>query len=251
MSDFQKLKTQMQEIQKILTRPIEDDNKSRAGLEMQKNQAANNLEQLKILEKSMLKNYSNLYLVVSAEDKLMKAFEEQDCFVGDHMFLAKKVANHFWPQFQPGMGLNSFIVDQINQFMDTICQQIGLNTWIRPRLKMEVKYQNALQSEAELATLLEAMFEDQLKNEVLDTEGHVLQALMSTQELMKKYGTVDKVGRNVNFVVSVPALSDNVIDAYKNLLSANVYTVKTKLDLTDSKKLQETVKSVLKKKEEV
>ncbi len=69
---------------------------------------------------------------------------------------------------------------------------------------------------------------------------------------MNKYSSVDRVGKDINFVVSVPSLSDNVVDAYKNLLSTNIYTAmfKSKLDLSDEKKVLETVKSVLKKRED-
>ena len=250
--DFQKIKNQMQEFQRILSKDIPDGERSKAGLEMQKNQASNQLDQLKVLEKSMIKNYSNLYLIVGAKDKLLKVFESQNCFVIDHLFLAREVATQFWPQFRPGMSLNSFMVEQMNQFMDTMCQKLGLDVFIRPRMKMEIKCQSALQTEEELALLLESMFEEQLKNEVTDVEGHVLQALFAVNQLMNKYAEVDKVSKSVNFVVSVPALSDDVIDDYKNLLSQNIYTAtfKNQLDLSDDKKVLETVKSVLKKKED-
>ncbi len=250
--DFQKIKAQIQEYKKILSKPITDENNSRAGLEMQKNQAINSLEQLKTLEKSMLKNYSNLYLVVGAKDKLLKAFEDQNCFVADHLLLSKKVANHFWPQFKPGMSLNAFILEQINQFMDSFCQKLGLDTLMRPRLLMDQRAQRALQSEDEFVDLLESMFVEQLKNKVTDREGHVLQALATVDQLMKEYSEVDKLNKHVNFIVSVPSLNDDVVDAYKNLLSQNVYTATFKLtfDLSDDKKVVEAVKSVLKRKDE-
>lgn len=249
--DFQKLKTQIQETEKLIEREIDTSSPSRSGLEMQRNQALTALGQLKVMEKNALKNYSNLYLLVGAKEQLLSAFESQGCIVVDHLSLAKTVAVKFWPQFQPGMSLNSFIVDQINQYMDTLAQHLGLDTFIRPKLQMDALYMNAIQNEDELSQLLELMFESQLKNQLSDVEGHVLQAIFATNELMKQYGTFDKVSQNVNFVVSVPSVCDDVIDAYKNLLSSNIFTAtfKSKLDLSDEKKVLETVKSVLKKKE--
>lgn len=252
--DFQKLKTQIIETEKLISQDIDQspENKTRAAQEMRKNQAVTSLAKLKELERSLLKTHSNLYLVVGAQDEVLKAFEKEGCVVADHFGLAKAVANHFWPQFRAGMSLNAYLVQQINDYMDTLCLQIGLDTFIRPKLSMDMKFADAIQTESELASLLERMFELQLKNQTIDSEGHVLQALMATSDLMKKYAGFDKVAQNVNFVVAVPALTDDILDAYKNLLSTNVYTAvfKSKLDLTDDKKVTETVKSVLKKKKE-
>jgi hypothetical protein len=252
--DFQKLKTQILETEKIIKEEIDSgpENKARASLEMRRNQAINSLAKLRDLEKTLLKTHSNLYLVVGAKDELLKAFETEGCVVIDHLWLARTVANHFWPQFKPGMSLNAYLLQQVNDYMDSMCLKIGLDTFIRPKLTMDTKFVDALQTEEEFVNLLERMFEAQLKNQVIDTEGHVLQALMATNELMKKYMSFDKVAGNVNFVVSVPALTDDILDAYKNLLSANVYTAvfKSKIDLTDEKKVSETIKTVLKKKKE-
>jgi hypothetical protein len=252
--DFQKLKAQIIETEKVISQEIDPspENKTRAAQEMRKNQAVTSLAKLKDLERSLLRTHSNLYLVVGAQDEVLKTFEKEGCVVADHLLLAKTVANHFWPQFRAGMTLNAYLVQQLNDYMDTICLQIGLDTFIRPKLSMDTKFGDAVQTESELVTLLERMFEVQLKNQVIDAEGHVLQALVASNELMKKYATVDRIAQNVNFVVAVPALSDDVLDAYKNLLSTNIYTAvfKSKSDLTDDKKVTEIVKSVLKKKKE-
>jgi hypothetical protein len=248
--DFQKLKNQIKETQKLIETEIDMSSPSRAALEIRKNQAVRNFEELKKLEKNMLHMHSNLYLVTGATEQIAAAFEKQGCLVGDHNHLAKKVANRFWPQFNSGMSLNSFIVEQINQYMDTLCMDIGLDTALRPRLVMQTAFQNALQTEDQLADTLAQMFETQLKNTATEEEAHVLQALMTATDLVKRYESMDKSGQNVTFVVSVPRHSANLLDAYKGILSANVYTAAFKNDLSsDDKKVNDTVKSVLKKKE--
>jgi len=249
--DFEKLKTQINETQKTINREIDPSSPTKSGLEMAKNQAINALQQLRTLEKTMLKNYSHLYLVVGAKDRLLKVFESEGCIVVDHLFLARKVANQFWPQFRPGTSLNSFIIQQINKYMDDLSSNIGLNNAMRPHLIMEAIFGNAVQNEEELTLILEAMFEKQLTNLPVDKEAHILQALMACEELMKNYAEVDKFRGDVTFVVSVPSLSNEVVSAYKNLLSENIFTAtfKSGLDLNNEKKVLEAVRIVLKKKE--
>ncbi len=72
------------------------------------------------------------------------------------------------------------------------------------------------------------------------------------EELMKNYSEIDKLRGDVTFVVSVPSLSTEILDAYKNLLSSNIYTAtfKSGLDLNNEKKVLETVKTVLRKNKE-
>ncbi len=250
--DFEKLKTQINETQKTINKEIDPSSPSKGGLEMAKNQAINTLQQLRVLEKTMIKNYSHLYLVVGAKEKLLKVFESEGCIVIDHLFLARKVANQFWPQFRPGTSLNSFLVQQINKYMDDLASNIGLNNAMRPHLIMDMTFGNAVQNEEELALTLEAMFEKQLTNLSVDKEGQILQALMACEELMKNYSEIDKLRGDVTFVVSVPSLSTEILDAYKNLLSSNIYTAtfKSGLDLNNEKKVLETVKTVLRKNKE-
>ncbi len=248
--DFQKLKKQIQDTRKLIETPIDGENAARASFEIRKNQAVTSLKELKILEKNMLHMHSNLYLVVGASEQVVSAFEKQGCLAVGHDFLAKKVAQRFWAQFTPGMTLNSFIVDQINQYMDHLSMEIGLDTYVRPRLVMQAAFQVAYQNEVEFAKGLESMFEAQLKNTASEEEAHVLQALISTADLMKRYDSMDRVAGNVNFIVSVPKLSPDLLQAYKGLLSTNVYTATFKTDLElDEKKITDTVKAVLKKKE--
>jgi hypothetical protein len=116
---------------------------------------------------------------------------------------------------------------------------------------MEAIFGNAVQNEEELTLILEAMFEKQLTNLPVDKEAHILQALMACEELMKNYAEVDKFRGDVTFVVSVPSLSNEVVSAYKNLLSENIFTAtfKSGLDLNNEKKVLEAVRIVLKKKE--
>lgn len=248
--DFQKLKNQIKETRKLIDTEIDMASPSRAALEIRKNQAVRTLDELKKLEKSMLHMHSSLYLVAGATEQIIAAFEKQGCLVGDHNHLAKKVAARFWPQFSPGMSLNSFLVDQINQYMDNLCMDIGLDTALRPRLVMQTAFQSSLQTETQLAEILASMFEAQLKNTPVEEEAHVLQALLTATDLAKRYDSMDKSGQNVTFVVSVPRHSPDLLAAYKGILSANVYTAAFKNDLeSDDKKVNDTVKAVLKKKE--
>lgn len=247
--DLQKIKKQINFNEQLVKRePIVGP--AQASFEMQRNQAIRNLEELNRLETEAIRTNSDLFLVVGAKDKIMKAFEKEGCLVGDHMFLAKTVASRFWPQFRVGSQMNAHIIDQANGFMDEICGSLGLNNFVRPKLSMEAQFQVALQSEEELALLFERMFQKQLKNQPNDLEGHVLQALVACSELRKKYRELDNITENLYFTVAVNEINDSVVEAYKHLLSQNLHTAtfKPKINESSDEKIKDAVKSVLNKK---
>ncbi len=226
--DFNLIKKRLKENRDLLAQDIDPKNPASSGLQMAHNKAGNEIEQLKKLERSLLGTHANLFLVEGAQLPVLEAFAKKGALVTDHLSLARSVATRFWPQFRQTDTINAFFVNQMNEYMDSICQNLGLDNFRRPTLKMSAKYQRTLSSEEDLVNLLEEMFEQDLKNNEGDPEGHVLQALVSCQDLLSKFDSVDKVSSDVTFVVSVPVLGAAVIDAYKNLLTVNVFTASFK-----------------------
>ncbi len=241
--DFNLIKKRLKENRDLLAKEIDPKNPASSGLQMARNKAGNEVEQLKKLERSLLGTHANLFLVEGAQPPVLEAFTKKGALVTDHLSLARQVANRFWPQFRQTDTINAFFVNQMNEYMDSICQNLGLDNFRRPTLKMSARYQRTLSSEEELVTLLEEMFEYDLKNNEGDPEGHVLQALVSCQDLLTKFDSVDKVTSDVTFVVSVPTLGAAVIDAYKNLLTVNVFTASFN-NKTSNKTPEELAKTV-------
>ena len=208
---------------KIIDEVIEDNIAANVGLQMRKNQAKLSLEELFVLEQSLLKDNSKLFLVQAGPETIEK-LKDNGIFAADHLSLATRLATRIWPSLKVGDTTTGFQASQLNELLDDVCGEIGVDNYVRPRLILSQRHTVVLSSQEDFVIVVERLLEDCLKSLDTEDEGHRVQAIYTNKQLLEQFrkGTSSDT---VNFVVAVPSFSKDLIEAYKTYTSNNIYTV--------------------------
>lgn len=201
-----------------------DFRRSYPALMMQKNQAKHDLEALTVELNQTIKKNTKLFLVEDSQDQIKKLLSDKVCFQINHTDMARKIATFVMPAIHPGDVLNAHLISIINDVLDNVEEEIGVSSFLTERLQAKADCIEVIENLDKLTHVIEYMIESQLYPNDEVPEGHMLQAIFNAKQYMDAILTEENESHYV-CVVFVPKLSQWLIQAYSNFLSANISTV--------------------------
>jgi len=191
-----------------------------AGHQMRVNDAKIAAEKLAIdYQEALLKN---------VEVTLVHAPKFESDYSGplvfNHKAFAKNLATVALPSLKMGTQMSAYQISPMNNRLEEICLDLGVNTQLHPRLNMDLDYARIIDTPEQFINIAETLVERQLKNTGLETEGHTFQVLYLQKEIKERTEEITLPDGPIPIIVFVPSLSRDLLSEYKRLFKNSVKT---------------------------
>lgn len=218
------IKEQILKNEAVLRREQPEDLKYYPSYQMSLNEATERLVQLKeALEQEIRKSVRLNFIKI---DEVTEQLLGKSEFVMDHRGLAREMVKAALPGMPLGTALSSFQIASLNNRMQDICLEIGVNSQMCPEIYMESEFQRIIHTPEQFVNIVEAMVEKMVKNRDFDDEGHTLQTIFLMKTFLNKASRIiEDTEGPIDLFVLVPKVSQSLVEEYKNRFSTNMRTV--------------------------
>ncbi len=221
------IKEQLKHVKSEMSLDPPADSKYYASYQMRVNEARAKAEKLAIDYKDVLIN--NVYVTLVHAPKFEEDFASSLIF--NHKAFAQKLAAVAIPSLKMGTQMSAYQITPMNNMLEEICLDLGVNTQFSPRLNMDLDYAKIIDTPTQFVNLAETLVERQLKNLASDEEGHTFQVLYVQKELRDRTAEIELPDGRIDIIVFVPSLSRSLIAEYHRLFKNPIKTV----SFTDTK----------------
>ncbi len=256
------IKEQLQYAKSEITLEPPKDTKYSASHQMRINDAKVRAEKLTIDYSEVLLKTTHVTLVHAPRFEA----EFSNPLIFNHKDFAKQLSSAALPSLRMGTQMSAYQISPMNNKLDEICLDLGVNTQFSPRLNMDLDQARIIDTAEQLTSVTETLVQKQLKNMDTDDEGHTFQVLYVQKELSDRSTQVDLPDGRIDIIVFVPHLSRSLVSEYnkrfKNVVKTVSFTEKTAdvnltsssdltvllTELTDKSVTKSSVKTNVKKK---